>query len=584
MRFTVPRFKVDCNIVSLNIPEKLDPVLPVEKYSSFEKLCRVVQIVREFIYKLKARVMVKNGLTLPESPSPKYTRVLILRQVQRHYFSDILESFSSNFVSKDVPLINQLNLIIDSDGLIRVKCKFDKLDAPYATKFPILLPKSSIFTSSIIFSLHASLKHGGIYKILNVLRREFWVCSAYSVVKKVIKSCLFCKRLYGRPVKINQNAFKEYHINPGNIPFNKIALDHIGPFSVKNDCNQTVKVYILIITCFYSRAVNLLLCRNINSECFLNAFQLHVLEYGIPSLVVSDNGSPIVGSFPIIGEFLNCADISEFFISRNIEILRHQPYPANASFLGGIVESLVKQVKNMVNTSISRNILSYDMFYYLIRECMVLINKRPIACERSLSNTNECPFNVISPEKIIKGFDVPNLVVVPHLHCENVPRDDDIWYNDPLSLNERIINDYKKIRSVRENLINYYYDCFLQNLREMSCNKLDRYINRSHLELAVNDLVAIKQKFSKPFSFPLGLIVSTETNTLDEVVAVVGEKIRRHSSDVILLEKAPCNDSVVSETSSNPNHVPEALVTGKRAAFNQCISKNKKLFADNLAK
>ena len=118
-------------------------------------------------------------------------------------------------------------------------------------------------------------------------------------------------------------------------------MDHIGPFNVRNS-GKVTKMYVLIINCFFTRAVNLLLCRKIDRKSFLLSFQEHTFSYGVPSRIVSDNGSPIVSSLRIITDLLADVEVRNFLTERGIEHLMFEPYPANASFLGGIVESLVK--------------------------------------------------------------------------------------------------------------------------------------------------------------------------------------------------------------------------------------------------
>jgi hypothetical protein len=105
------------------------------------------------------------------------------------------------------------------------------------------------------------------------------------------------------------------------VPFRAIAMDHIGPFTVKNDRNENVKVYLLIITCLWSLAVNLIVSRNINNECFLQAIQLHIFEYGVPQRILSDNGSPIVCSIRLIQSILDDADVRNFLKEKNVKIL-----------------------------------------------------------------------------------------------------------------------------------------------------------------------------------------------------------------------------------------------------------------------
>jgi len=49
--------------------------------------------------------------------------------------------------------------------------------------------------------------------------------------------------MYGRTILLNANDYRENRINPPEIPYRNVALDHIGPFTVKYN-NQNSKVYI----------------------------------------------------------------------------------------------------------------------------------------------------------------------------------------------------------------------------------------------------------------------------------------------------------------------------------------------------
>jgi hypothetical protein len=178
-----------------------------------------------------------------------------------------------------------MNLFIDDKGLIRVKGKFQNLNAPFSAKNPILLHKLCPLTKALIMDFHAEMHHAGVYKILAGLRKQFWVPCAFSVVKRALGECLVCKRMYGRTVQINRNSYKHYRINPPEVPFREIALDHIGPFNVHGMDGHN-KAYILIITCMWSRAVNLLPSQRIDNETFLRALQCHVFNYGIPQRII----------------------------------------------------------------------------------------------------------------------------------------------------------------------------------------------------------------------------------------------------------------------------------------------------------
>jgi hypothetical protein len=553
-----------CNTVGIDA--SFPPIIPFDRFSVFRKLYNVTHYVFKYLDRLKRTVNERIPTMFPDMGDHSYHDAgrYLIRCAQSQIFTDEFNYLKyPGKVSNAPTLVHQLNLFIDDEGILRVRGKMQKYSAPFEEKFPILLCKTSKLAHLLISDMHWHRKHIGIYKLLTLIRKEFYITSAYSTVKKLINKCVLCKKFYGRTVNINQNSYKSHRVNPSQVPFREIALDHLGPFNIKNNGSKQ-KIYILIITCYYTRAVNLLICKSLDSESFIMAFQEHIFSYGLPSRIVSDNGSSIVSSVKLIKSFLEDEEVKNFLTERNIKSLSFEPYPAHASFLGGIVESLVKQVKNMVYSSMGRNVLALEQFSLLIRECNMLINKRPISCNPLLTN----PFIdrsalVITPELLIRGYDVPSVAVVPHLSAEDSPVGDAPWCLDRAAAEEHLLNTFSKLGKVRHRLKLYYYDHFIQKLQQESVERPGRYKPKSHLLLEVGDLVAIKCKFTKPYSYPSGIVQSVEINDIDEVVSVEvrkgnGECVRRHVTDIILLEKAACvpNDVAESSTDNNSNGPP----------------------------
>ena len=145
-------------------------------------------------------------------------------------------------LAKDIPnIVRQLNVYVDQQGLLRVKCKLDRFKSASKNNFPILLSKDSYLTKLIIHDTYLKLKYSGIYSILVDMRKHFWIPRCFVTVKKVLKTCKICKRFHGRTFKINQSPYKEFRLDPQNIPYRYIILDHIRPFEVKQN-NERTKV------------------------------------------------------------------------------------------------------------------------------------------------------------------------------------------------------------------------------------------------------------------------------------------------------------------------------------------------------
>ena len=116
-------------------------------------------------------------------------------------------------------LVRQLNLFIDKVGLIRVCSKIPHNKNYGSNYFPVLSAKNGVVTQLIVATAHSKLCHGGVYSVLTELRRKFWIPSCFSVVKRVLRSCVHCRRYNGRPLKLNQSPCRDFKLNPTNIPF-----------------------------------------------------------------------------------------------------------------------------------------------------------------------------------------------------------------------------------------------------------------------------------------------------------------------------------------------------------------------------
>ena len=99
-------------------------------------------------------------------------RKLILLRDQRQHFPGVFDYFSSSKrLLKELPtIVGQLNVYQDSDGLLRVRSKLEKLtDKQY--RFPLLLSKDSALTRHIILHYHHIFSHAGCYLLLSEIRK-----------------------------------------------------------------------------------------------------------------------------------------------------------------------------------------------------------------------------------------------------------------------------------------------------------------------------------------------------------------------------------------------------------------------------
>ena len=222
-------------------------------------------------------------------------------------------------------LVTQLNLFKDSEEIIRVRSKFRTWNMERNGKFPILLPRNSPLTNLIIIDRHLSSSHTGLYYVLNLLRKEFYIPRIFSTVKSAIKGCVSCKRFNSRPVHTNQSFYRDFRENPPRSVFKTVFLDHFGPYHVVIQ-DSKVKVWILCVCCLWSRAINLIVCYDMTTAEFLRAFQMHVHQYGLCELILSDMGSQIVAGGNVISDLLKDPDAKKFLDENHLKTLTFIQY------------------------------------------------------------------------------------------------------------------------------------------------------------------------------------------------------------------------------------------------------------------
>ena len=505
----------DCTPTDLAVTDsnsKSEPLLRLENFSKFNKAVGTLAHVMLFIEKLKRKVgnkTVSNSNTdLFRKCYERATNFLIINE-QKNLFQDVyafLESPSKR--NKDIPaLVNKYNLYRDEKGVLRVKSKLPKSPAVN----PILLGKSSTLTSLVIRQTHESLGHRGVFSVMRELRKTFWVESCMSAVKKCLKKCVVCKRLHERTVRINQNSYRAFRHTPTPRCFRSVFLDHIGPFNVNLQGKRT-KIWILIVTCLFSRATSLKICMNLSVKEFLKALQMHCHDFGMFGECISDLGSSLQAGANTIHAFLSDHETQRFLGLHGIKRISFSHYAKGNSALGSLVESIVKQVKLLIQKSVKSNVLEFFDFQFLISEATNIINKRPIAFKEQLCSLSpdEVP-TCITPEMLMRGTESPTLNIIPQLQADEHPQDPE--YNETLG------STYEKLKRVRAQMIENYHHDFLVNIIAQATDKPERYKPVLHKTVNVGDIVLLVDKFLKQYQYPMGRVLSVERNSLNETTS-----------------------------------------------------------------
>ena len=590
----VPAQELEIHAGTTLLNDEAERLVQKDRYSNFRQFVLVLAKVFKYLHKLKLKVKSRkpNMFTDLEQNQNFFNlaRMHIIRVEQRICFPEIFSYFDlKNPRLQDIPnLVRQLNVYKDSSGVLRVRSKFKRFSKENrASYFPILLPKNCWLTDLIIMYLHERYAHAGCYSLLSELRKTFYIPSYFSNVKKVLKSCVSCRKMNERTIKLNQSSYRDFRLQPCEKPFGYCYMDYMGPFQTKQG-NQKVKVWLLIITCMWSRAVNLKVCTDMSTKEFLRAFQLHSFEYGIPQLCITDLGSQLVAGANIITTFLSDPDTQMYFQENNIKPLKFEQFYKGCSKLGSLVEICVKMTKRLIHGAIGNNVLSFRDFEFIVAQTVHIVNRRPIAFKEGLRDPDHESAPIpITPENLIKGYDLISINVIPELQGE--PEGDPTWSSD--NPQKSVFQNYEKLMKARENLKGLYQSEFLGTLLKQATDERNRYVPCNNKKLEKGDIVLIKEVNTKVQHYPMGIVKEVLTNENGEVTGATilkgrtREITKRHASTLIpiLTSKTASEDEhLSSDNSLEPTPEPIESNKGKRVAAQKFKELMQRLSHENL--
>ena len=364
----------------------LSKIIDVGRYSTLQKLIKVTALVYRFVTNIKAKRSNRPVIEDIVVSSEEQEAALInwIKEEQR-----LLQS-ETNFQKQTKSL-----RVFEKEDLLRVRGRFENADITSDQKHPILLRNvTSSFTKLVIWDSHERTKHQGINSTLADVRRRFWIVQGRKAVKNTIRKCVVCIRFQGRTLRSPPTPdLPDFRVDFNERAFNSIGMDFAGPLYFRNfiDDDKTkkdsLKCYILLLTCATSRAVHLELVPDLSVESFIRAFRRFVARRGTPTLVISDNAKTFRAT--TVKKFMSSFNIKQRFI-----------LPASP-WWGGFYERLVRSVKTSLKKILGLSYLTYEELETVLIEIESSINTRP------LTYVNEDDTEtIITPNHLIFGCDI----------------------------------------------------------------------------------------------------------------------------------------------------------------------------------
>ena len=334
-------------------------------------------------------------LTTSELNDAEYAIFMCL---QRETYSKTLDDIQHNRPLSNKNPLKKMNPFIDELGLLRVGGRLHHSAVPYESKHPIILPKHSCVTMSIVTAAHKQLGHMGRETMVAFLRKKYWIAGLNSIIRKLLYACTNCRRLNARPYKQLMAPLPFERVTSEEPAFTRIGLDCFGPFDVVNG-RKHEKRYGIVFTCLASRAIHLEILYSLSTDSFINSFRRFMARRGNVRVVRCDNGTNIVGGkneFQKAIDEWNTAATADWMLQRNID---WKFQPPSASHFGGIFEREIRSVRKVLRaTMIEQPLrLSDEHLCTLFCEIESILNCRPLG-EGYLSDDD---FEAITPNHLL---------------------------------------------------------------------------------------------------------------------------------------------------------------------------------------
>ena len=347
--------------------------LDCKKFSSWKRLVRVTAYTSRFVWNLRAHWrnrLANQACKLKDGPLSNEE----LQSAEKMWVKD-LQTGLKNRLSKGE--FKNLSPYTDQEGIVRVGGRVEKALVSYDNKHPVLLPGDHWISRLIIQHVH-QCGHAGVAATVAKSRKKYWIIRAHDLAKTIKFRCVVCREVAAKVETQVMADLPPNRLAPFTPPFHFTSCDYFGPYHVKIGRNKTTKHYGVLFTCLNTRAVHLELATDCSTMELMQVLRRFFAVRGLPALMMSDNGSQMVGAereLQAMVEGLDTDRLKEFCADKG---MKWQFATPAAPHQNGCAEALVKSCKLTLKKAIGDQVLTPFELHTCLLEVANLVNQRPI--------------------------------------------------------------------------------------------------------------------------------------------------------------------------------------------------------------
>lgn len=281
-------------------------------------------------------------------------RNFLIRKAQREYYSREYKCLRRKREVHNLEM-KQLDVFIDSKGLIRINSRVNLSFELYPQKFAPLLPRKHWIVTLFLQHVHEKYEHIHLEYQLAYTRSLYWVPQVRVELQSIQDNCNLCIFKKAKAHSPKMAPLPEFRTNPSHLAFETTGLDCMGPFTILN-YNRPKKVWVLIFACTLTRFIHLRILHSLKSIKVLEAIVEIWNTLGPIRTLISDRGTNFVGAKNVLEEDKRR---TMTFLTEQNKVLKPQLaekysvswklLPAHSPWMGGVYERLIKEEKRAVS-------------------------------------------------------------------------------------------------------------------------------------------------------------------------------------------------------------------------------------------
>lgn len=134
-------------------------------------------------------------------------------------------------------------------------------------------------------------------------------------------------------------------------------------------------MWLCLFTCGVTRAIHIDIVTDLSPQSFIRCLKRFISRRGLPSLVVSDNGTTFKASAKIIKSILSHPEVQHLLSEINLKWIFNVE---RAPWWGGFFERMIQLLKRCLRKLIGRAKLSYEELLTSVSEVELILNSRPL--------------------------------------------------------------------------------------------------------------------------------------------------------------------------------------------------------------